>query len=185
MQTSAGLPVPTAQWPPARSCDPHFSLQALGHDPVRLGTPLGIWGVYAKDQHAQSLTRSLTYQKSGLHFKFWRLFCPSHRVYTPARFGHWVLDVRKGRVKGCERWVFWPPSSRCNWISGYSGVFLPPTGRFRKRASRCRGLQKWDCGVEVKAEFLCNRRPCPPTRRHKTTAAARERGDGVLVLRCI
>lgn len=119
--------------------------QALGHDPVRLGTPLGIWGGYAKDQHARSVTRS-----------------PTRRAGSISKFGvcsglhprlHWALDVREGQSgrKDVRGGYFGAPPPAVTGFQVTLGCFCPQTGRSRTRASRCRGLQVWDCGVEVKS----------------------------------
>lgn len=51
----------------------------------------GSWG---------TLGTSLTYQKGGIHFKFWSLFVQACTLLAR----HWE---KKGRIGGC----FWPPST--------------------------------------------------------------------------
>lgn len=115
----------------------HFSLQAIGHDPVRLGHPWESGGFYAKDQQAQSVTHSLTYLpegRAGSISNFGVCFAlPSGSTPPPVLgFGHCV--VVRGRMKERERCSFWPPRPAVTEfinpaISGHWQVFLPPTSR--------------------------------------------------------
>lgn len=109
-----------------------FSLQAIGHDPRTAGTPLGIWGGFTPNTsgHNQSLTRSPTYLKGGLGpFQILEFVLPFPPGLHPCPF--WTLGIecreRERAKKDARGGYFGPPSSRCNWSSGHSGVFSTPS----------------------------------------------------------